>query len=305
MDSDAAAARIAIDQGGVIRLQQAIDSGLTFRQVRLRVQRGAWTQARSGVYRLFESDSPAQLARAAVAALPGAVVSHSSAVELHDLERAPRTPPTVSVHSRTTHVFPGVVVRRCHDLAGWHVTTIRSTSVTTVARTLVDLARDLSPRHVGSILDSAVASRKTTIEETEAVLRSVARRGKPGIRTMRAVLEDRLGEPPHASVLERRGQRLLRSAGIRGFRIEYPIPWATNRRFDIAFPDEQVAVEWDSRRWHTRLDSFDEDRRRDRECAIHGWTILRFTWNDIRDRSDEISAAVRSVVGDRHVRSVG
>lgn len=305
MDSDIIAARIALGQGGVIRLRQATDSGLTFRQIRLRVRRGVWTQIGSGLYRVFDADSPAQLTRAAVAALPGAVASHTSAAEVHDLDRAPRMPATVSVHSRTTHRFPGVIVRRCHDLASWHTVVDTGIPTTTVARTIVDLAQDLSRQHVAMVLDSAIADRKTTITEVDAVLRFVARRGKPGVRAMRSILEARRDEPVQASVLEQIALRTLRSAGIEGLRVEFPIPWSPHRRFDVAFPDEQVAVEWDSRRWHTQLDSFEADRRRDRECAAHGWVMLRFTWNDVHDRPDDVTTIIQDVVADRRTRSVG
>jgi very-short-patch-repair endonuclease len=288
--------RIAANQGGAVRFDQALSLGLSRRQIELRIHSGQWKPIGKGAYQVLEMDSPLERTRAAIAVLPGAVASHFSAAGLHGLTSLPTDRATVLVHTRTTHQFPGVKVYRCHDLIGEHVTTIDRTPTTSVARTIVDLAGEVSERHLGFIVDEAITSRKTTVEDVAEVLGDVARRGKPGVRKARSVLERRAGEPITASVLEARGVRLLREAGLTDFETEYPLPWALHRRFDLAFPDRHLAIEWDSRRWHSGIDTFERDRARDRDSVIHGWKLLRFTWTDVHQQPDSVVSTIRSAL---------
>jgi hypothetical protein len=160
----------------------------------------------------------------------------------------------------------------------------------------VDLAAKLTVAHIEAILDEAVAARLTTVALVSDVLSSVARRGKPGVATMREVLEDRTaGEHPR-SVLEAKIHRLLSEDGITNYITEFPIPWSPRQRFDIAFVDEGVAVELDSRRWHQQSKAFQRDRNRDRDAVVNGWRLLRFTWSDVHERPDQVVRTIRTVL---------
>jgi hypothetical protein len=202
----------------------------------------------------------------------------------------------VSHHSRTTHDFPGVDVRRTHDLDAWHVTALDGLRLTTVARTIVDLAPGRSVRHVGAIVDGLVSDGAADLFEIDAVLGSIGRRGKPGTTTMREVLEARIGDDLSGSALERRGRKLIADAGLPLPVSEFAIPWTTGRRFDDAYPDRRIAIEWDSRRFHGQMSSFESDRQRDRDAAVHGWVILRFTWDDVHNHPDRVVDSIRSLV---------
>ncbi|MGI9585612.1 MAG: endonuclease domain-containing protein, partial [Acidimicrobiia bacterium] len=96
------------------------------------------------------------------------------------------------------------------------------------------------------------------------------------------------------SRLESMGNEVLRSSGVDGFTTEYPIPWSPTHRFDVAFPDAELAVEWDSRRWHSQAQAFDSDRFRDRSAILHGWRVLRFTWTDVNRQPDLVLRTVQS-----------
>jgi very-short-patch-repair endonuclease len=84
---------------------------------------------------------------------------------------------------------------------------------------------------------------------------------------------------------------------------QYPIPWDESRRFDDAYPDARVAIEWDSRLWHTKQQAMAADRRRDRMASVHGWVVLRFTWEDVTERPGEVADTVSAVLEAR--RAVG
>jgi very-short-patch-repair endonuclease len=296
MHADSNIQHVAVEQGGAITRAQALDAGLTRRQIDLRLRSGRWQHLVAGGYRVFSMDAQIDVVKAAVALLPEAVASHASAAAIHSIGRAPAGQPTVTVHSRTTHQFPGVRVVRCLDLAPSHVTQSPGFPITTPARTIVDLAASLTPGHIGAIVDESIAARLTTIREINGVLNDVARRGKPGVSTMRVVLGDRAGETLPASVLEARALRVLVNAGIRGFETEVPIPWSSTRRFDVAFVEHRVAIEWDSRRWHLQASAFQSDRDRGREAVLHGWRLLRFTWSDVHERPETVASTVRTVL---------
>lgn len=296
MNPDTIVHDIAAMQGGVVTRRQAIDAGLTGDQVDARLRSHRWRPLIAGCYRIFDMEGHLDLVRAAVAALPNAVASHFSAAAIYGMGKVEATEPSVLVHSRTTHVFPRVRVFRCHDLVDSHIARVNDLPTTTVARTIVDLAPLISSSHLEVVVDDVVAAHLVSIDEIRLVLDSVARRGKPGVRSLRNVLDDRTGDDRPASVLERIGNRLLVDQGIRDFETEFPIPWSQNRRFDVAFVESRVAIEWDSRRWHTQKKAFQQDRQRDRDALLHGWRVLRFTWEDVHIRPATVVTTIRALV---------
>jgi hypothetical protein len=192
-----------------------------------------------------------------------------------------------------------VDIRRSHDIDDWHVTRVDGLPVTTVERTVVDLAANRSVGHVGAIVDDLVTQGRLDLEFLRSAAESVARRGKPGTVTVRTVIERRLGLDHSESELERRARLVIANAGLPRPRSEYPIPWAPHRRFDDAYPKVKLAIEWDSRRYHGQLASFETDRQRDRDATINGWRVVRFTWSDVTERPhqvvDTISTLLRRV----------
>lgn len=293
MNSDRAAASLSVRQGGFLRRDQALALGLSRGQIARRVEDGRWRSIGTVGYRLFDMDEPLDQLRASVAALPGAVVSHHAAAELHGLPRVPTGVASVTVHARTTHSIPGVEVHRTMDIQPTHVTDVGGLPTTTIPRTLVDLASALTRRHLSTVVDEAVAERQTTIEEVRLVLDQVARRGKPGVRALRSVLDVRSPGPDRGTRLERLGARVLIEGGLLEPEYEFPLPWATDRRFDAAYADRRLGIEWDSRRWHSQLEAMARDRARDREAILHGWRVLRFTWEDLVQRPGDVVATVQ------------
>ncbi len=96
--------------------------------------------------------------------------------------------------------------------------------------------------------------------------------------------------------MERLGARILITEGLPAPHFEFSIPWEADRRFDVAYPDQLLAIEWDSRRWHTRADAFVRDRERDRRAVLHGWRVLRFTWEDLTDQPLMVVESVRGAL---------
>ncbi len=297
MNADRLVHDLSATQGGVVRLDQALECGMTRHQIKYRVRSGLWSPLGRGAYLVTAMVSVADRLRGAIAALPGAVVAHEAAAEIYGLRYVEAGLATVLVHSQTTHEFPGVTVRRCHDLNPGHVTTIDGLATTTIPRTIVDLAAIVTKKNLAAVVDDAVAADKVSIAEVAKVAAEIGRSGKPGTRNMRAILEERSGPGLRGTGLERKGNRLLLTIDGDPPTFEYPIPWRPEKRIDAAYPPERLGIEWDSRRWHTQVAAFEIDRIRDREAILHGWRILRFTWVDVTERPDLVIATVRETLG--------
>ena len=296
MNVDRLVSEISSAQGGAVRLEQVLETGMTRDQVWHRLRSGRWSKLGRGTYLVTEMQSSDDRLRAAVATLPAAVVSHESAAELHHMSYMPIGLATVTVHTQTTHDFPDVVVRRSHDLTPDHIGSIGELPVTTAPRTIVDLAAVLNRKNLEAILDDAVAARLVAVKAVADVAAIVGRSGKPGTKNLRAVVEERLGPGLIGTPLERAGNKLLLSIDGPSLRFEYQVPWRPEHRFDAAYPTRKLAIEWDSWRWHLQASAFDRDRERDREAIIHGWRVLRFTWADVIEGPHKVVATVRQAL---------
>lgn len=290
---------LAVRQGGYVTRDQLLDNGLSPSAVDRRVNDGVLTLVTPGVYLAIPSRSYVDLLRGAILALPDAVASHQSAAHLLGFPKLPDLVPTVVVPSHTTHRFPGVTVRRCDDLIPSDVVRVEGMSVTSVARTFFDLARFLRFRHWDAIGESLVIDDRMDLVQFEQMTQRLARRGKPGSRAAWDFLAMRAGSHPRATVLERKGRAILASAGLPTPVPEYPIPWRTSNRFDDAYPEEQVAIEWDSRAWHQQRAAMVADRRRDREAAAHSWVLVRFTWEEVTEKPEDIVGTVMGLLKER------
>jgi hypothetical protein len=296
MNAERLVGEISSSQGGAIRLEQALEAGMTRDQVWHRLRSGLWSKLGRGSYLVTAMQSTEDRLRAAIATLPGAVVSHESAGELHGLSYVQRGLATVTVHSQTTHEFSDVIVRRSHDIAADQVGSIGGLPVTTAPRTIVDLSAVVSRKNLAAILDDAVAAKLVAVPAVADVALVVGRSGKPGTKNLRTVLEERLGTGLMGTPLENKGNALLLTIEEATPELEYAIPWRPERRFDAAYPANQLAIEWDSLRWHLQESAFGRDRERDREAILHGWRVLRFTWVDVTERPDEVVATVRQAL---------
>ena len=68
---------------------------------------------------------------------------------------------------------------------------------------------------------------------------------------------------------------------------------------DLAFERERITVEVDSRAFHTDADAFQRDRTRQNDLVAAGWTVLRFTWEDIVDRPADVVRRIRGILAER------
>lgn len=298
MQVDEAVAALARRQYGLFTRAHALALGFTARMVEARLRSGRWEVAAPGVYGL--PGAPLSWRRSLMGACleagNGAVACHDSAAALHGL--APFVPgPVVVMLEHGDHQYLRLGrLRQATDLRPHHRTVVDGIPVTTVPRTLVDLAGAVRAGRLRCAVEDALTGRSCSLDDLTRIYSEVRRPGKRGMRAMGAVLRS-LGPGPArtSSALERRLRRVLAAGGLPEPVREYDAPWSreSGERVDLAYRAARVIVEADSRRWHTRERDFEADRRRDREAQLAGWDVYRFTWLDLVEEADTVVATVR------------
>jgi predicted transcriptional regulator of viral defense system len=142
--ADEEIARVAGGQHGVITRRQLLAAGLDGAAVRRREAKGLLHRVHRGVYRVGHR-APSLEARYLAAVLAcgeGAVLSGLAAAHLFGLVRGWLPPAEISSHSHRR--VPGIAARRVR-LDRQDVTVYRGIPITTVPRTVVDLAARLGP----------------------------------------------------------------------------------------------------------------------------------------------------------------
>jgi predicted transcriptional regulator of viral defense system len=176
-----AIARIAGRQDNVIGRDQMLDAGLSRGQIARRLAGGTMRRLYRSVY-LIGPAPPTLMARCRAAAMAcgaGAVVSHRSAAEMFGLLPAAEGDVHVTVQGRNPGVEPGIRLHRVIALPRHHVTKMRGIPMTSVARTIADLAAT-EPRRVVEAFQEALYREIVTERSVADIIRREPRRRAPG-----------------------------------------------------------------------------------------------------------------------------
>lgn len=268
--------------------RELLAAGVTAQQIKRRLQRGVLLVEHRGVYRVGHR-APSTEARymAAVKACGDrAVVSGHAAAHLHSLTKG--RPPCPEVTAPTERRVSGVITHR-RALEPGDVTTHRGIPITTVPRTLTDLAAHLSADDLARACHEAGVKYGTTPRQVSAVLARTPR--CPGAAKLRAVISGE--QAVTLSTLEKRFRHLLIDAGL-------PLPVMNRKkgshRIDCRWETPPLTVELDSYRFHNSRHSWEQGYRREREARARGDDFRRFTWDDVTDRATATVAELRAAL---------
>jgi Transcriptional regulator, AbiEi antitoxin len=230
---DGAVAEVAERQHGLVSRVQLLELGLGRRAIGHRLERGRLHPVHRGVYAVGRPglSGAAWWMAAVLAAGPDAVLSHRDAAALLGM--------LSSARSRIEVTTPGGRRRR-HGIqfhrAVLHpdeVTVVNGIPVTTVPRTLLDLAAVVERRQFERALHEAEVLRLTDALSLDDLLARHSRR--PGTRAVRAVLaEVRLGAAITRNDLEDGFLRFLEEARLPRSEVNVPIEVA-GRWFEADF----------------------------------------------------------------------
>ena len=266
-----------VAQGGLARRDALVEMGVSAPTVRRRVLTGLLVPVNRHVVALpgIELDL-ATRSRAAVMARPDTIPTGlSSAALLGD-------GPWQEVPLQGD---PWLVGRADRALAARFVShpglgTVKRSGLVIAdpASTVVDLLRFLVLSDAVRVGRSAVQQRVLSVDQLIVIHARLT--GLRGVRQLHTVITE-LVEGTHSQA-EHELVSIVRRAGLAGWRPNFFVRIAGRRYFiDLAFPDARLAVEVDGRAHHSDARAFRRDRQRQNDLVAAGWTVLRFTWEDL------------------------
>jgi hypothetical protein len=285
---------IAARQHGLIAFDQLLQAGVTPGQLRRLVHNGGLVPLRRRVYRLSGALAtwPQTVLAAVLASGAGAMASHFTAGALWDLKPSGRSGGSIHVTAPRQRRLEGVTthVRTTGPNA---IPTRQAIPVTSVERTIFDLASMLDSRSLGLCVDDALRRDLLRLPRLRLL---VERSGHHRfIRPLRRVLADRgVGYDAGGSDWERDMDRLWDKLGLPLSVRQHPVT-ANGHRYilDRAIPELKVGVEWNGFTTHGTRSAFDYDSDRRADLTAAGWHMVDFT-----SRSDpgRLVAAVRGAI---------
>jgi hypothetical protein len=171
----------------------------------------------------------------------------------------------------------GVLVFRSSTL-GPHCARLRGIPITSVPRTLLDLAAQVRDRALARAVREAVRLRLATVAELADCLGE--HRGRRGSRRLAAALARYAGLPLERarSGAEVRALEIIRSAGAPLPRLNVRI---AGEEADLSWRDWKLIVEVDGGPFHLDVG---EDARKQRRWEGAGWTVRRVSSDDVYER---------------------
>lgn len=272
----------ATAQHGLISRSQALGAGLSRQAIGRRLETGRWTLLRPGVYAVGAPPSTwhQQVLSACLAGGPDVVVSHRSAARLWGLVDADgRTEVTVAGDRRVR--LPGVRVHQSILLPELDRVVREQVPVTSLSRTLADVASHQDPRTVGQWVDQAMRQEALDLRDLRCCLARLAGPGRRDLRPIRAALDLRApGWDPGDSALEARALHALHHGGLPAPVQQHPVrrPNGAVAELDLAYLPEKVAIELDGWAEHGKRGAFERDRARRNDLTLLGWEVYQFTW---------------------------
>jgi predicted transcriptional regulator of viral defense system len=289
-----ALADLAGRQHGVVARRQLLEIGFGPRAIARRLESGRLHSLHRGVYAVGHRvvACEGRWMAAVLAIGPGSALSHRSAAAHWGL---------LSLRGGAVHVTgeravrerPGIIAH-CSRLPSDETTTLDGVPVTTVPRTVLDLAVMAPRRSIEQALNEA---ERRQLTDPLSLNDLVARyRGRRGLATLRTVLADRTPGITR-SELEDRFLAFLDRAGLP--RPELNAAIHLDDRFievDCVWRRQKLVVELDGRSTHDTADAFYGDRARDRALLVAGWSTVRVTWRDLDAEADRLAKELRALL---------
>jgi very-short-patch-repair endonuclease len=228
---------------------------------------------------------------------PGAAISHMTAARRHGLD-VPRTALIdVSVpNDRHAAQYDDARIYRSRDLGPTEVEPAGIFLVTTVARTVIDLAPILNGHWLSTLLYSAIRENPANSNFIWLALLSHGP-GRKGAHRLRELLIRKSGEfGIPRSAAESFFRHLVRATGFTPT-AQYKL--GQRQTVDFVFAEHATVIEIDSWSHHSSFFAYRTDRRRDIQAIRKGWVTLRCTWHDIVEDQKRVLEEVLAVLEQR------
>lgn len=302
LSPDARIAATAAKQLGLIKREQALGLGASPRVIDRRCAKRLWIRIHRGVYRIAGTPRTYhQSLLAACMAASGedrpAFASHHSAGVLWLFPDFVPGPIEITIPRGASFRASGVEVHLSRNCESQQWTRIGPIPVTTPARTLIDIAAISSKDRLESALDFALRKELVWLSGMQrlledpvplagtAALRKFVAERQPGIilwsdletKFFRFCARNRLPKP------------------VSQFQVT--LPGGSPAFIDFAYPELMIAIETDGYESHSGKIKWMSDMARANDLIAIGWTVLRFSWDDVVRRPREVARQIRAVLG--------
>jgi very-short-patch-repair endonuclease len=231
---------------------------------------------------------------AVLTAGPRAVLSHRSAAQLWGL--LPESPIEIELTRPTRYRSQNGLRAHCSSLLPDEVTAVEGIPVTSVPRTLFDLAGLAPERQLERAFNESEVRNLTDKLSIPDLLERYPRR--PGAGALRRITANKAASLGITrNDFEERFIALLDAAGLPRPRINADLH--VRGRFveaDCLWQVQRVIVELDGRGAHGTARAFEKDRERDRLLLVEGWRVMRVTWRQLRDEAPAVIADLRRLL---------
>lgn len=288
---DARVAQLAGRHFNRLSRGQLVGLGLSESAIAHRVATGRLVIVEMGVFAVapvIEHDDWGRWMAATLTA-PGSVLSHVSAAAAWGFWSLPRQYEIVTrPGSGGPRRHGGVLAHRSSTLEG-EFEFLRGIPITSVLRTLLDLAAHVSPRALARSVREAVRLELTTIGALGDGLGAF--RGRRGSRRLAATAARYTGLPLERarSGAEIRALEVLRAAGR-------PLP-----KLNVRIAGEEADLSWSRRRLIIEIDGgpfhldVGEDARKQDSWEAAGWTVRRLSSDDVYRHPQRLLAQAPAV----------
>ena len=289
---DQVIAALAERQHGTVARSQLLKLGMGRGAIARRLENGRLHVIHRGVYAVGHRSftKRGRFMAAVLAGGPGAVLSHRSAAELWGLRQSSRGRIEITV-ATSLRVRPGIDAHRA-TLALDEVTVHDGIPVTTVPRTLLDLAAVVPPAQVERAIHEAEVLRlwdplsladlleRHPGARGTAAMREMIERAKQGLEVSRSELENRF----LTLIAEKNLPRPQTNVLVEGYEV------------DCVWREQRLIVELDGHATHATREGFERDRARDRRLQAAGWRVVRITWRQLHDDPHAVAADLAALL---------
>ncbi len=289
----------SVVQHGVITRAQLLDAGLTRHGIAHRLQRGRLYRVHRGVYAVGHPrlSREGRWMAAVLACGPGAALSHLTAAKLWGIwERAEPASTHVSVPGAGGRSGPRGVVLHRTNLAPLDVARREGISVTSLPRTLIDIAGTLNTNQRRSVLRQSERQHRLDLPALRASLDALPATSRNAARLSRALNAYVPGTAETEADAEAAFLEICADHGL-------PAPVCQAEigpyRPDFLWPELNLVVEIDDRQSHQGHIAFQEDRVRDRAMKAAGFDVLRFTRHEVLHAPDRVAREIAAALSAR------
>lgn len=285
---------LAQRQHGVVARRQLTALGIGGGAIKSRLGLGQLHSVHQGVYALGRGDLSLRGAwlAAVLACGDGAVLSHRSAAGLWGLVRPRWLPIDITSRHGRASGRDGIRLHRS-KLADDERAVEARIPVTSVARTLLDLAEVLDEGGLRHAFEEADRLKRLRMPEVERVCaRAGRRKGLPALRRLivaatapaitRSPLEDRFAE----FCREHLG--------------DLPVPLTNvtilDHEVDAYWPTHRLVVEMDSWEFHGHRAAFEQDRSRDAAMQAADYRVIRLTHRRLESEPEKVAVELRRLL---------